>query len=94
MSAFKMDLEYRQTDEYKEWVRAIKHDYPSMPLYLIEQSIIFHKTNPQHYKTARDAKDVFKNAPVQKVNQEQKIIEDAIKVEEPPCVEPCAIEEL
>jgi hypothetical protein len=67
--------EYRKTDEYKTWFKAIKEDHPNMPDYLIEFAINSHKINPQFYKTA--AKEL-KN--MDKI--ERKPIEDydAIKV--------------
>lgn len=85
---FKFDEDYRASDEYKEWVAQIRHDYPSMPLYLIEAAILSHKTNPQAYKSAKDAKEVFSKAPKAKVNEKPATVEGAIKVEDaPPVVE-------
>ena len=54
--------EYRKSDEYKTWFKAIKADYPNMPDYLIEMSISAHKMDPQYYKKA--------------VKEEQKIIKE------------------
>lgn len=79
---FKFDQEYRASDEYIQWVSAIKKDYPNMPLYLIEQAIIQHKTHPQYYKYCKDAKEVFNKAPVQEVNKEQQEIKGAVKIEQ------------
>lgn len=79
---FKFDEDYRASDEYKEWVAQIKKDYPAMPLYLIEAAILSHKTNPQAYKTAKDAKEVFRHAPKSKVNEKPATIEGAIQVED------------
>ena len=93
MTAFQFTQEYRQSQEYKEWTTAIKKDYPNLPLYLIEQAIIQHKTDPQYYKKAKDAKDVFTKTPKQSVNNNQQIIEDAIKVEDAPIEQPSVIVE-
>jgi hypothetical protein len=85
---FNFDEEYRQSQEYKEWVAGIRRDYPSMPLYLIEQAIMAHKSDPQAYKKQKDAKEVFTKAPKQKVNQETKVVEGAITIEDAPIEEP------
>jgi hypothetical protein len=80
---FTFNEEYRQSQEYKEWVSAIKRDYPSLPLYLIESAIIQHKTDPQYYKKAKDAKEVFKKGFMPRKNPQETIVEGAIKVEPP-----------
>lgn len=81
---FKFDEDYRASDEYKGWVAAIKADYPNMPLYLIEQAIIAHKTDPQAYKKDKDAKKVFATAPKARVNEHPEIVKGAITIEDPP----------
>lgn len=52
-------LAYRMTEEYKDWKRAIKQDFPTMPDILIDYAIMAHKTNPKlyqnEYKDARRA---------------------------------------
>lgn len=85
---FKFDEEYRQSQEYKEWVSEIKRDYPTLPLYLIETAIIQHKTNPQFYKTAKDAKEVFSKAYIPKKNNQEIVVEGAVTVEPPKEEEP------
>jgi len=87
---FTFNEEYRQSLEYKEWTAAIKRDFPTLPLYLIESAIMAHKANPQAYKTAKDAKDVFKKTPMPTKNNQQMIIEDAIKIEEATIEQPSA----
>lgn len=60
MVDFKMNDEYRKSDEYAELMKHIKSDAPWMPQYVAEMCIIMHKTNPQAYKQDKRAKDVFK----------------------------------
>ena len=43
-------LAYRMTEEYKDWKRAIKQDFPTMPDILIDYAIMAHKTNPKLYQ--------------------------------------------
>jgi hypothetical protein len=81
---FKFDEDYRATDEYKAWVAGIKADYPTMPLYLIEQAIIAHKTDPQAYKKDKKSKEVFMKAPKQRMNDKQEVINGAITIEDAP----------
>lgn len=91
--AFEFTEEYRQSQEYIEWVSAIKQDYPTLPLYLIESAIISHKTDPQYYKKAKDTKEVFKNVPKSGIparagrQDKTRIIEDAITVSDAPIEE-------
>ena len=42
--------EYRKTDEYKCWIKAIQSEYPDIPVYIAEMSIAMHKMDPQFYK--------------------------------------------
>ena len=42
--------EYRKTDEYKSWMKAIQSEYPEMPTYIVEMAIVAHKMDPQFYK--------------------------------------------
>jgi hypothetical protein len=58
-NSFNMDNAYRQTDEYKGFIEAIKKDAPWMPLPLMEGCIIAHKTDPQAYKKDKEAKKVM-----------------------------------
>ena len=78
MTLFKgITEEYRRSEEYKGWFKAIKADYPNMPDYLIEMSISAHKLDPQYYKKA--AKEEQK---IIKEKFDRSLIEDydAIKV--------------
>lgn len=81
---FEFNEAYRATDEYKQWVAAIKADYPNLPLYLVEQAILAHKTDPQAYKKDKNAKQIFANAPKSRVNEKPQIVEGAITIEDPP----------
>lgn len=81
---FSFNEEYRATDEYKGWVAAIRADYPNLPLYLVEQAILAHKTDPQAYKKDKQARQVFANAPKARVNEKPQIVEGAIAIEDPP----------
>jgi hypothetical protein len=45
-----MTNEYRKTDEYKAWMKAIQNEYPEMPVYIGEMAIMAHKMDPQFYK--------------------------------------------
>jgi hypothetical protein len=83
---FKFDEDYRASDEYKAWVNAIKADYPNLPLYLVEQAIIAHKTDPQAYKKDKDAKKVFATAPKARVNEHPEIVNGAITIEDAPAI--------
>lgn len=84
MSTFVFNDEYRQTEEYQQWYSAIKRDYPSTPTYLIESAIMMHKTEPQYYKKAKDAKQVFNTAPKVRLNDKPKIIEGAVTISDAP----------
>ena len=58
--------EYRKSDEYKNWFKAIKLDFPNMPDYLIEMSISAHKLDPQYYKkAAKEEKKIIKDENLQ-----------------------------
>jgi hypothetical protein len=85
---FAFNQAYRESEEYKDWVTQIKRDFPKMSLYQIESAIIMHKTDPQHYKKAKDAKQVFNTAPKVRVNDKPAIIEDAVKISDAPVEEP------
>ena len=85
--AFAFNEDYRKSNEYIEWVDAIKRDYPAMPLYLIESCIMMHKTDPQYYKKAKDSKEIFTKAPKTRLNDGQKIIENAVTISDAP-IEP------
>lgn len=90
---FKFDEEYRQSQEYLEWVAGVRKDYPSMPLYLIEAAIMMHKTDPQSYKKQKDAKEVFTKAPKRRMNDNPQTIEGAVKIEDAPLEEPSVVVE-
>jgi hypothetical protein len=45
-----LDHAFRQTSEYRSWVKAIKDDYPTLPDYLIDMAIFTHLADPQGYK--------------------------------------------
>lgn len=84
---FTFNEDYRASDEYKAWVAGIKADFPSMPLYLIEQAILAHKTDPQAYKKDKNAREVFNKAPKVRVNDTQQVL-STVKVEDAPIEEP------
>jgi hypothetical protein len=83
---FKFDEDYRASDEYKAWVAGVKADFPTMPLYLIEQAIMAHKTDPQAYKKDKNSREVFKQAPKVRVNDKQQVL-NSITVQDAP-IEP------
>ena len=78
--------EYRQTDEYKNYVKLIQADFPSLPIYLIELGISMHKNDPQFYKTAtkeerkRLAKAAIKIEEQCEKAKSEYVIHDAIKI--------------
>ena len=75
--------DYRQSQEYTDWVAGIRKDFPTMPLYLIEQAIMMHKMDPQGYKKQKDSREVFAKAPKQRRDEKPQTIEGAIKIEDP-----------
>lgn len=77
---FQFTQEYRESDEYKQWVALIKKDYPNYPLYLIELAIMAHKNDPQAYKKDKDAKKYLNSTPQVKVGTKDTIVPDAIRV--------------
>ena len=44
-------LEYKRSEEYKQWYTTIKAEQPDMPDLLVDYAIAFHKANPQAYKS-------------------------------------------
>jgi hypothetical protein len=80
--AFKMDTEYRNSDEYKTWVECIKKDAPHLPLPIIEKCIIAHKMAPDAYKKDRDAKRIMKEPIKMPENKGEIVVDDAVKVTE------------
>lgn len=87
---FTFNEDYRASDEYKAWVAGIKADFPSMPLYLIEQAILAHKTDPQAYKKDKNSREVFNKAPKVRVNDTQQVL-STVKVEDAPIEEPSTV---
>lgn len=81
---FEFNEAYRASDEYKMWVASIQKDYPDMSLYLIEQAIIAHKTDPQAYKKDKNAKKVFSDVPKPYINPKTEVVKGAITVEDAP----------
>lgn len=79
--AFKFDNEYRQTDEYKEFMEAIKKEAPWMPQGLAEACIIAHKTDPQAYKKDKNHKKVF-SKPVEPPKYKGEVTLDNVQVGE------------
>lgn len=79
---FKMDNAYRQTDEYKAFMEIIKKDAPWMPDGLAEYCIIAHKSDPQAYKKAKNAKKILSEPIKQPVHKGEVVIHDAIQVGE------------
>lgn len=79
---FKMDNEYRQTDEYKEWVKAIRHDAPHLPLYLVENAICWHKTFPQYYKSDKQANKILKETIKPPKNAGEILLDNCVHVGE------------
>lgn len=49
-------LDYKCTDEYKEWYNTIRSENPDMPDLLIDYAIAFHKANPKTYKQGKQTK--------------------------------------
>lgn len=76
---FKMDQAYRDTDEYKGFVEAIKKEAPHLPLALIETAIIAHKTMPNFYKTDKQHKQVL-SSPFKPPKNKGEIVVNAISV--------------
>lgn len=79
-TTFRMNQEYRNTSEYKEWVKEIRRDAPHMPIGVIEYAIILHKTSPQAYKADKEAKKIMSEPIKQPKNTGEIIISDAITI--------------
>jgi hypothetical protein len=78
--AFKMNQEYRGSDEYKEWVRLIQRDAPHLPIGMIEYAIIAHKTQPDAYKKDKQAKKLMSEPIKQPKNAGEIVVNDAIAI--------------
>ena len=72
-------LDYKKSDEYKEWYSAIKSEQPDMPDLLIDYAIAFHKGNPKAYKVHRQPQET----PKPRTGPKQFVVEDAVKVYDP-----------
>ena len=79
---FKMNQEYRQSEEYKTLIKNIKTDCPWLPQSLCEYAIISHKTNPQAYKKDKNAKNIMKEPAKQPTNDGEIVVKDAIEIGE------------
>ena len=77
---FNMDTEYRNSDEYKEWVEMIRKEAPHLPLPVIEKCIICHKMSPDAYKKDKQAKQIMKEPIKMPVNKGEIVVDDAVKV--------------
>jgi len=77
---FKMDNEYRQSDEYKQFMEAIKKENPFIPQALAEYCIIAHKTQPDAYKKDKQAKEIMKQPIKPPKNAGEIVLSDAIQV--------------
>lgn len=77
---FKMDAQYRQTDEYTELLKMIRKEAPHLPLYLCEMAIVFHKNNPNYYKTDRNHKKILSEPIKPPKNAGEVVLEDAIHI--------------
>lgn len=78
--AFSMTDDYRKSDEYKELLKEIQREAPHLPLYLCEMAIVFHKNNPNYYKTDKHHKKVLSEPIKPPKNSGEVVIADAIKV--------------
>lgn len=86
-------LEYKKSDEYKEWYSAIKAEHPELPDLLIDYAIAFHKGNPKAYKVYSKQP---KEQPKPRTGPKQFVVDDAVKVydpEEAPQAEPVKVVE-
>lgn len=79
---FSMTHAFRQTDEYKELLKVIQKDCPHLPLYLCEVAISLHKNNPNFYKQDKQHKKVLSEPFTAPKNKGEKIIKDAIQVQD------------
>jgi hypothetical protein len=77
---FKMDMAYRNSQEYKEWVKEIKKEAPYLPIGLIEYAIIAHKTNPNYYKQDKNHKKILAEPIKPPKNAGEVVIKDAIHI--------------
>lgn len=51
MTDFKgITLEYRATDEFKGWMKAIMDEHPGLPPYIAEMAIAYHKRFPHAHR--------------------------------------------
>jgi hypothetical protein len=76
---FKFDSQYRQSQEYKDYIEAIKKDAPWMPLALAEACIIAHLNDPQAYKKDKQYKKVLSSTPQPPQNKGE-IVVDSVHI--------------
>ena len=79
---FKMNQEYRQSDEYKLLLKNIRANCPWLPQSLCEYAIIAQKISPQAYKTDKNAKTIMKEPMKQPTNEGEILVKDAIEIGE------------
>lgn len=81
MDNFKLDLEYKRSDEYNSWISALRKDFPEVPEHLLDYAIICHKMHPQAYKNAyKEGKNRGLRPPTTPSNMGEKPHEDKFNV--------------
>lgn len=78
---FKFDSQYRQSQEYKDYMDAIKKDAPWMPQALAEACIIAHLNDQQAYKKDKQHKKVLSSTPQPPQNKGE-IVVDSVHIGE------------
>lgn len=76
-------LEYKKSDEYKEWYSAIKAEHPELPDLLVDYAIAFHKGHPKAYKAYSKQHGKEPPKPRTAAGPKQFVVEDAVKVYDP-----------
>jgi hypothetical protein len=76
-------VEYKRSDEYKEWYSLIKAEHPTLPDLLIDYAIAFHKSNPKAYKEYGKKSDNRDILGVRGPKQTHFTVDDAVKVYDP-----------
>lgn len=75
-----MTLDYKRSDEYKNWKAAIKAEHPDLADYFIDMVIYHHKTHPRGYKESSKARQARYQEPAPKSKEAFTVVEDAVRV--------------
>jgi len=65
---------YRESDEYKTFMKHIKEEHPKLPLYLAEMAISAHKMDPQAYKQLEKNESKYFNSKKEEKRNEYNLV--------------------